>query len=69
MPLLGSQEELDRIRYNAKMREYKRKNREKINEYKRKGYRKKKGLTEEDIYQNKKERANYARSFKKETQV
>ena len=69
MPLLGSQEELDRIRHNAKMRAYKRRNKERINEYKRKSYRKKMGLTEEQVEQNKKERANYARSFKKDAQV
>ena len=69
MHLLGSQEELDRIRHNAKMRAYKRRNKERINEYKRKSYRKKMGLTEEQVEQNKKERANYARSFKKDAQV
>ena len=71
MPLLGSKEELARIRHNAYIREYKKKNKEKINAIKRKGYRKKLGLTEEQIEQNKKDRANYARRFsrKKETQV
>lgn len=70
MPLLGSKEELERIRYNARMREYKRRNREKVNEYKRKGYRKKLGLTEEQVEQNKKDRMAYARSCRqKKTQV
>lgn len=63
MALLGSQNELDRIRHNAYIREYKKKNKERINALQRKGYRKKLGLTEEDVDKNKKERMNYARRF------
>ena len=70
MALLGSQEELARIRHNAKMRKYKKEHKDKINEQKRKGYRKKLGLTEEQVEQNKKDRMAYARSCKqKKTQV
>lgn len=70
MVLLGSKEELARIRHNARIREYKKKNRAKINKHKRKGYRKKLGLTEEQVEQNKKDRMAYARSCRqKKTQV
>ena len=70
MALLGSQEELNRIRNNARMREYQKKNKKKIAEIMKRYRHKKSGFTEEEIEQHKKDRANYARSFnKKKTQV
>lgn len=67
MALLGSQEELDRIRHNAIKRRYKKNHRDKVRAQKRKDYRRKTGFTDEEIEQHKKDRMAYARSFRQKT--